>query len=504
MELEVLGTVVNPVVDNDPGVVFGVVLGDLFLGEDLFLASLLGWRNGNGFFSRYGRLQESSKTSGFGLVGETRHPSALELTGLGRLFESENVLVVGVLFHVDLEAEDLVVSHAHEIPGGIGGLGHVGLVPGAADNFLAADEVGDLELIVPPGPAPVHAVVGWLLLSVERREVPVGASVGTDFDTRDHATTTGVGVSRNVVCFVNVLADWELFVVKRGCHGRVDVELVEDVFGAVPPFFGEGLFRGDMGRKDTVVVVVVVILGFVFDDVDFLEPLDHSATDVAGDDQTDGIAVIGLQFFPIGLKGDHDVVGGVHGAGERNGGSVLDLLSPRFVFEWTGAHLVGQIFDTDELNVLSPHVGLLDSGFEKQIPQADSLVDVGGNTAGTPVESNRLADLVLLFPSVSGTHESDGNFFGWSDRYQLVHGNRHGGGDFSTDVDGVLFPGQFGDGTVVSDVVQGRRREKPRLSQFGHGGFHVKWMATRQSNQSSVARKPFVRCSDVAVVRVLR
>ena len=81
-----------------------------------------------------------------------------------------------------------------------------------------------------------------------------------------------------------------------------------------------------MRRQDTVIVVMVVVLGLMLNNINVSEPLDHTSTNVSGDDETDWISVIGLESLTVGFVGDEDVVGGVHGTGERDGSSVLDEL----------------------------------------------------------------------------------------------------------------------------------------------------------------------------------
>ena len=107
-------------------------------------------------------------------------------------------------------------------------------------------------------------------------------------------------------------------------HRRVDVDVVDDVFGLVPPVALEGLLGGNVRGEDAVVVVVVVVLGLVGDDVDGGEPLNHTPSDVTRDDETDGEAMIRLKTLTVGLVGNDDVKGRVHGATKGDGGSVLD------------------------------------------------------------------------------------------------------------------------------------------------------------------------------------
>jgi len=44
------------------------------------------------------------------------------LSGLSGVFELEDVPAVNILVHVNLNTEDLVVTHTHQVPGGVIGL----------------------------------------------------------------------------------------------------------------------------------------------------------------------------------------------------------------------------------------------------------------------------------------------------------------------------------------------------------------------------------------------
>ena len=59
----------------------------------------------------------------------------------------------------------------------------------------------------------------------------------------------------------------DLVVIRRR-HGRVDVQLVEDVLRLVPPSAREALLGRDVWREDAIVVIVVVIPRLMLDDVD--------------------------------------------------------------------------------------------------------------------------------------------------------------------------------------------------------------------------------------------
>ena len=122
---------------------------------------------------------------------------------------------------------------------------------------------------------------------------------------------------------------------------RIDVQFVKNVFWLVPPVASQRFFGGNMWGQDSIVMVVIMILCFVINDINVCQPLDHTSTNVAGDDQTDRVSMIRLQSFTIGFICDQDIVCWVHGACERDGGTILDQLSPWFIRERSRADLVG-------------------------------------------------------------------------------------------------------------------------------------------------------------------
>ena len=62
--------------------------------------------------------------------------------------------------------------------------------------------------------------------------------------------------------------------------GRVDVELVDDEVGLVPPALGRGALGVDELGQHAVVHVVEVVVALDRGDGDVGEPLDHAAADV--------------------------------------------------------------------------------------------------------------------------------------------------------------------------------------------------------------------------------
>ena len=108
-----------------------------------------------------------------------------------------------------------------------------------------------------------------------------------------------------------------------------------------------------MGGHDAVIMLVV--FGLLGDDVDGGKPLDHPSPDVSNDDGADREAMIGLENIDVGPVGDEDVVGCIHGPGKGDGNDVLFELSPGILLEGYGPDLVGEVLNTDELDVLAGH-----------------------------------------------------------------------------------------------------------------------------------------------------
>ena len=75
-------------------------------------------------------------------------------------------------------------------------------------------------------------------------------------------------------------------------HGRVDVDVVDDVLGLVPPALLVREVRVDVGRQHAVVEEVVVAVGRGRGDLHLAEPLDHAAADDAREQGAQRRAVV--------------------------------------------------------------------------------------------------------------------------------------------------------------------------------------------------------------------
>mmetsp|Transcript_8335 Transcript_8335/g.12182 ORF Transcript_8335/g.12182 Transcript_8335/m.12182 type:complete len:412 (+) Transcript_8335:790-2025(+) len=315
VKIEVFGTIVHLVVDNDPNIFLLVVLTHLCSSNALItLSSGCGGRCSLLLHSLT-LLKKTSESSRIGFLRELGHPSTLLLSRSSGVLKLEDVLAIDILGHVHLNTEDLVVTHAHQVPGGVIGLAVVCLIPSTAPNLLAANQISNLQVIVPPHPAPIHTIISRFLNLINLRHLPVLSTIGTNLGTSDTASSSSVGISSHIVSAGNVGCKIDSLIVVRCRHGRVDVKLIEDVFGLVPPSTSQRLLGSNMWRQDTIVMIMVVVFGLMLDDVNVSEPLDHTSTDVSRDDETDGESVIRLELLSVSLVGDEDVVGGVHGAG---------------------------------------------------------------------------------------------------------------------------------------------------------------------------------------------
>mmetsp|Transcript_123508 Transcript_123508/g.345817 ORF Transcript_123508/g.345817 Transcript_123508/m.345817 type:complete len:307 (-) Transcript_123508:398-1318(-) len=113
VKFKVFGTVIDLVVDNDPNIVIGIVLLDFLHGVDFLLTVVLG-SGYRGFFLGFsGHVEQSTETSRRRLLSSLGHPATSKLAWLSGLFELEDMFTVGLLGHVNLQAEHMVISHTH-------------------------------------------------------------------------------------------------------------------------------------------------------------------------------------------------------------------------------------------------------------------------------------------------------------------------------------------------------------------------------------------------------
>ena len=511
VQVEVLGAVVDLPLDDYPHVLLPVVPAHLRHGYELGLADVLRGRRGRGGRGGLGLLggrrlpllQEPAEARRVGLVGEPRHPPPLELTWLGGVLEPKAVPPPAVdPVEPDLDPEDLVVPHPHEVPRRVGRLGVVGVVPRAAPHLLAPHEVGYGQIERPPHPAPIHAVIGRLLDEVDLAHLPVLPPVRRQLHARDPPPAPRVGVPPHLVGPPDALLQVDDLVVVRRRHRRVDVQLVEYVLRLVPPPPREALLGRDVRGEDAIVVVVIVVLRLVLDDVDVREPLDHAAADVPRYDEPHREAVVRLQPLAVGLVRDQDVVRGVHRAGERDRRAVLDELPPRLVLEGSGTDLVRQVLPPDELHVLAPHVPVPHARGEEEIAQRHALPHVRGHAPGAPVEPDRLPDHVLLLPPVAGAHERHRQLPRRHGR-DVVHAEIELVRDeVPPDAQAVLLPLDVGTRTVIPDVVEAAGGDELELLMDREGRLDVEGVPSGQPHELPVAGDPLVRRAHVAVVGV--
>ena len=183
-------------------------------------------------------------------------------------------MVAGVVsFQMHLHAENLIVAHSHEIPSRLMWLCIIRGIPGAAPDLPASNQISHGQIEGPPDPTPVHAIWRRVLFLVQRCQSPVQSLVGADFDTRDAATAARVGVTCDWEALVNILHQRERLIVVRLAHDRVDVELIEYVLGFVEPPTLYGLFRRNVRRQDTVVMIVIMVSCLMLENVYLGQPL---------------------------------------------------------------------------------------------------------------------------------------------------------------------------------------------------------------------------------------
>mmetsp|Transcript_21658 Transcript_21658/g.73628 ORF Transcript_21658/g.73628 Transcript_21658/m.73628 type:complete len:235 (-) Transcript_21658:738-1442(-) len=220
---------------------------------------------------------------------------------------------------VDAHPEAAVVAHAHHVPREVVRLRVVALVPRPAAYLARVLELVVCQLDVPEDPAPVLVPGAHLLEALDVAQAPRQAVVERDLHARHLAPAAAVRVAlHSVRALLVVTRHGELLLVVRVPDGAVNVELVEDVLGLVPPV----LLRGQLGvhvwRNDPVVVEVVEVIRLARGHRQLLEPLHHAPADVARDDDAHGEAVVWAQPLAVVLVGEDDVVVWVERHRERD------------------------------------------------------------------------------------------------------------------------------------------------------------------------------------------
>mmetsp|Transcript_19872 Transcript_19872/g.42777 ORF Transcript_19872/g.42777 Transcript_19872/m.42777 type:complete len:223 (-) Transcript_19872:1350-2018(-) len=199
MKIQILGTVIHLIVHHNPNILLLVMLPHLLHLDQLATSSLGRSRSRCCLLRRLSLLQQPSEPSTIRLSSESSHPSTLLLSRLGRMLKPKYMLSVHILIEMDLDTEDLVVSHSHEIPGRIVGLNVVGFIPSTTPEFLRSNQISNLEIKRPPDPTPVHSIIGWLLNLVNIGNLPMHSSIGRYLDTGDATSTSRVGISSHLV-----------------------------------------------------------------------------------------------------------------------------------------------------------------------------------------------------------------------------------------------------------------------------------------------------------------
>ena len=181
---------------------------------------------------------------------------------------------------------------------------------------------------------------------------------------------------------------------------------------------------------------------------------------------------------------------------------LLTKLAPGLVLEGSWPDLVGKVLDADEFHVRASHILLADASPEEQVAKHHALPNIGGNAGGAPVETDGLADHVLLLAPIAGTYQRDGQLTRFHGG-QLVHADLKGLRNETgrpPDANLVLVPGQLRTGTVIAHVMQTRGRDETELVVNGQRRLDVEGMTASQTDQTTVTGDPLVGSALVAIV----
>ena len=210
-------------------------------------------------------------------------------------------------------------------------------------------------------------MIGGLFNLIDLAYLPMLAAIGGNLNAGNTTSTARVGIPAHLERRTDTGGKINGLIVIRSRHGRVNVQLVEDVLWLVPPTTRQTLLGGNVRRQNTIVMIMVMILRFMLQYINVGKPLDHTSTDISRDDKSDGKAMIWLQSLSIGFVRDNNVIGRVHSTGQWYRCTILDEFTPWFLLEGSGTNLVWQILMTNEFHMLACHVGLLDTCRQEQI-----------------------------------------------------------------------------------------------------------------------------------------
>mmetsp|Transcript_14041 Transcript_14041/g.34308 ORF Transcript_14041/g.34308 Transcript_14041/m.34308 type:complete len:778 (-) Transcript_14041:634-2967(-) len=387
--------VVDLAIDHDPAVVLGRVLLHLSHGDD---PRPLGRSLGDGRHARHdlhrgvglgpalehreravgrvachaldplpptrGGLLEGNRLGPKGeLLLRLHHPAARPGAGDRGLLEPDADAanrVLRCLGGMDLDGEDVVVAHAHDVPRLEVCLRVVTVVPRAAPHVLvgARQQQRDRRLVLPVAPAPVAPPlrVGHV---VKLRKIPCIPAVERQLHARHLPPAARVRVALHRVGLGRGVEGYHLAVAWRG-DDAVDVELVEEVLWLVPPPLLVRPFLVHLGRKDAVIEEVIVVVRLLLSHLDLCEPLDHAPADPARDDEPAGVPVVGHEALASLLIGDDDVPEGIHGVGRCHARAVV---------------AVGQLVRTHEAHILRSLPVSLDARLLQDVAQRHALPD---------------------------------------------------------------------------------------------------------------------------------
>mmetsp|Transcript_16157 Transcript_16157/g.51567 ORF Transcript_16157/g.51567 Transcript_16157/m.51567 type:complete len:360 (+) Transcript_16157:1845-2924(+) len=329
--------------------------------------------------------------------------------------------------------------------------------------------------MLPEDPAPVAAVLGRLLGALDGGQRPRLAAVERQLHADDFAAASGVGVAANGV-FLALAREGNNLQMARVGDGRVDVELVDDEVGLVPPALGGRTLGVHKLGQNPVVHEVEVVVRLLGGHRNVGEPLDHAAANVAGNDEAERVAVVRGQALAVLLVREDEVAGRVHRHVPRDRRAVAAQ----------GHHL-----GADKADMVCAVGGLLHAALEQHVAQQHALPDGGGDSRSAPAEADCLLYQVLLLAAIAGADEGDRQF---ARRHgeNVIHGEGGGCVDEAADVELVSCPLALGHGAVVAHVVQRRRSQEPTLHQLWQRGLHVERMAAGQTDHVRVAGHPLI------------
>mmetsp|Transcript_52754 Transcript_52754/g.97641 ORF Transcript_52754/g.97641 Transcript_52754/m.97641 type:complete len:297 (+) Transcript_52754:1773-2663(+) len=275
-------------------------------------------------------------------------------------------------------------------------------------------------------------------------------------------------------------------------HGRVEIDVVDDVLWFVPPALLCGKLSINMGRQDPVVKEVVMVLRWLVGDGDCGEPLDHSATNASWEKSSQRCSVVRSEPFTILLEREQHVTFTVQGPTNVNGSTILTC--------FTLWQLSQRSIKVDVSVFLAC---LCDPQCCKEVTQANTRPNTVANCCRSPVEANSLLAHVLLHAAIASTDEShrEADYRAKLAFNQVLHTEAIGSSHSKVlELDFMRLPVKSWNCSMVPHNMQGWWGDPAAFLQLVEGRLRVEGVSSSEAKHVLVSLDPLIWSANIPCV----